>query len=153
MTYRKPTTGYRMRPSKMTWNDLESSKVKVANIWAQITKTVRDAMLMLVTNGEAQLTKWRRKLSTALDRSEFDRTYFLLLLLLLSVQCNTCSGQIIRSVFLCLSQSVSESVCLSAKWVYLDGSRNSWGIDMKFGTQVGAPELRRPVVFGKNRKL
>ena len=45
------------------------------------SKTVRDTML--VTIGEAQLTKRRRKLSqiidlpTALDRSELDRTYFL----------------------------------------------------------------------------
>ena len=51
MTYRKPTTGYRMRPSKMTSDDLERSKVKVEGheyLSSNNTKTVRDTMLFTI---------------------------------------------------------------------------------------------------------
>ena len=76
---------------------------------------------------------------------------YLLLVCLLSAQCISSIGQIIKSVCVSVSQWVSGSVC-HTKRVERSTDRNLPPIFTKHGTKVETQEMWLPIVFGGNPK-
>ena len=70
---------------------------------------------------------------------------------LLSAQCISSIGQIIKSVYVSVCEWVSESVC-HTKGVERSTDRNLSSIFTKLATKVESQEMWLPIVFGGNPK-